>query len=498
MSSLTDQLNAVASSLSLNAAPPNAGQPVSVSLSPDPTTMTISDALTAGVQRVTALIKFVRFADDAMPDAGTTISDFVKTPGQVLGGQAVPAISVQLPGAALPGARIPVLNQDLQTSGTASLTNLSGLTITGPTAQDVPQPAPGTLPTPPSLGPASSGDDPTRDLLAGIPGILAAIETGVADALKYSVSVTVTWTFGVTDSHGNTVGTPLIINNGLAALTVIPPLVFSDLGMPQTFTLTITAQGHVAASSASVQFGPISTSVPFPAISIPRFAALCTWPKYGTQSTSDDNSPDDNSTLLLFPANTTLSGAQALDLALQQLRQTIASLTNLINTATAAVVILGDATASVALLGALDSALGFALGALERPLIAGHSDYIPLKTVFAAATTASPTFGGFADLNGIWWDSENAGIDHDYYHDHAKSWLVVGQPGASVVIHRGNNFDSGNKLTLVTGGACVVGVPDFRGAPSTFDPAFAVPGIPPQQATLVGSLANWSDSVEFF
>src|SRR5205807_1150271 len=69
----------------------------------------------------------------------------------------------------------------------------------------------------------------------------------------------------------------------------------------------------------------------------------------------------------------------------------------------------------------------------DRISVAPHGAYVPAMT-WPATGTSADLRGGISDLNGIWWDAEWP--DHDYYHDHAKSFLWLAPPGGVTAIHR--------------------------------------------------------------
>jgi hypothetical protein len=508
---LQDLLNTFVSNLNLvGGGGVTPGALITAGLNPDPT-QTVLGGGVPGATRTTVLLKMLRFSDSTLPDAGTSISDFIATVGQVLGGQAMPAISVELPGPALPGARIPVT----QLSGGGGINSLAGLNI----AQDVPASA--TLPAQPSLGP-DAGTDTSHDVLSGVPGIVGVIESGLASSAPLRVSLT--WTFAVANGP-----TATLSGLSLSALSIVPPVMFYDMQSPSApptlFDMTITVTGKVyvpdprnptdpqaALASATIN---LSTSMPvqFPGIPVPRLLGLFTWPQYGTEATSGDSNPDDSSLLLMYPADSQLTDTNSVTAAFTSVRSTAGPITSLLSGPLGASTVAPFASPTVVVqqLSALLAGLDRVTKGLSVP---SHNDYVPVTLRQASAPSDnSPTRGGLSDLNGIWWDKENLGLDHDYYHDHAKSLLWLALPQAQVVVYRDSKFKWNNdhgRLTLTTGDTCLAGIPDFRPHPDTLDMILSpsLPGLNPANAQRDGWFTNehppnsednwaWTDSVEF-
>lgn len=511
--SLQDLLNTFASQITLP--PPGggatAGALITVRLTPDPLKTVLGGV--PGLTRTTVLLKMLRFSDASLPGSGTAIADFVASAGQVLGGQAMPAISVELPGPALPGARIPVT----QLSGGGGINSLAGLNIT----EDVPASA--TLPSQPSLG-QDPATDTTHDVLSGVPGIVGVIETAVSPPTPLRVSLN--WTFAVTNGPTATLnGVPI------SALSLVPPVMFADAGTTPAdssgnplFSMQITVKGAVyvpnpadpanpgaALASMDINLGPATVS--FPGIPIARFLCLFTWPRYGAEYTSGDTNPDDDSLLVMFPA-----GAPSLDpaAAMSPVRQAAGPFLSLLGSPLGAGTVTPFASPAVvvqqlsALLAGLDSIS-------SRLSVAFHGAYKPVVTTEASAPSPnSPTRGGITnDLNESWWDSEP---EHDYYHDHAKSFLWLAPPGGQVLIYRDKDYkwitegslNDHGRLVLTTGDTCLAAIAHFRPQPDTLDPNLSpnIPGLTPASAQRDGWFTNehppssednwaWTDSVEF-
>jgi hypothetical protein len=508
---LQDLLNTFVSQISLiggGGATP--GALITAGLSPDPVQTGLVDAL-SGLTRTTVLLKMLRFADSSLPDSGTSIIDFLATAGQVLGGQAMPAISVQMPGQALPGARIPVK----QLSGSPGPNLLNGLNI----AEDVPPSA--TLPAQPSLG-QDPGTDTTNDVLSGVPGIAGVIESGLA--LPTPLRVQLTWTFAVTNGPTQT-----LTNSPLSALSLVPPIMFADMGVNPIFDMVITVTGTVFVPNpaaptdptqalASASISPPSVTVQFPGIPVPRLLGLFTWPLYGTEATSSDSNPDDSSLLLMFPAGSPLTGVAAVTSAMNSARGAVAPIISLLSGPLSASTVTPFAPPTV-VVGQLSALLTGFDSISNRLSVAAHGDYAPVTTLKATAPSPnSPIRGGISDLNGIWWDKEDLGLDHDYYHDHAKSLLWLAPTGGNVVIYRDSGFswDPGNakdhgRLTLTTGDTCLAGIADFRPHPGVIDTNLSPTlggALTAATAVLNGFFTNehpptseddwaWTDSLEF-
>jgi hypothetical protein len=516
MPGLQDLLNTLVSKITLvtgGGATP--GALINAGLSPDPVQTGLVDAV-SGLTRTTVLLKMLRFADSSLPDAGTSINDFLAIAGQVLGGQAMPQISVQMPGPALPGARIPVK----QLSGSPGPNLFNGLNI----AEDVP--ASVALPSQPSLG-QDPGTDTTHDVLAGVPGIAGVIESGLATPTTLMVSLT--WTFAVTNPDNSPGPTATLANTTLSALSLVPPVMFADLGSNPIFSMVITVTGSVYVPDPTAPTDPtkalflanlpsvLTATVQFPGIPMPRFLGLFTWPLYGTEATSGDSNPDDSSLLLMFPADSPLTGVAAVTSAMNSVRGSVAPIVSLLSGPLSASTVTPFAPSAV-VVGQLSALLTGFDSISNRLGVAAHGDYIPVTTLKAIAPSLnSPVRGGIRDLNGIWWDKETGGLDHDYYHDHAKSLLWVAPSGGTAVIYRDSGFswDPSNakdhgRLTLTTGGTCLAGISDFRPHPSIIDTALSpsLGVLTPATAVLNGFFTRehpptsednwaWTDSMEF-
>jgi hypothetical protein len=515
MPTLQDLLNTFVSTISLVAgggATP--GALINAGLSPDPIQTGLVDAI-SGLTRTTVMLKMLRFKDSSLPDPGTSIIDFLAAAGQVLGGQAMPSISVQMPGPALPGARIPVK----QLSGSPGPNLLNGLNI----AEDVPASA--ALPSQPSLG-QDPGTDTTNDVLSGVPGIAGVIESGLTTPTPLMVSLT--WTFAVTNPDGSPGPTATLASSTISALSLVPPIMFADLGSNPISIMTITVTGSVYVPNpaaptdptqalASASISPPSVTVQFPGIPVPRLLGLFTWPLYGTEATSSDSNPDDSSLLLMFPADSPLTGVSAVTSAMNSARGAVAPIISLLSGPLSASTVTPFAPPAV-VVGQLSALLSGFDSISNRLGVAAHNDYAPVTTLKATAPSPnSPTRGGLSDLNGIWWDKENFGLDHDYYHDHAKSLLWLAPSGGKVVIYRDSGFswnpsnaqDHG-RLTLTTGDTCLAGIADFRPHPSVIDSNLSpsLSGLNVATAALDGFFTNehpptsednwaWTDSMEF-
>ncbi|MGA5041686.1 hypothetical protein ACPCA8_32220 [Streptomyces capoamus] len=102
---IQDQLEAFISRIQLTGGGSvTSGSLINVGLTPDPLrTGLVTDE--TGVTRTTALVKMLRFSDSTLPDQETPVGEFL-TGEQILGGQAMPAIAVQLPGPPLTGFKL--------------------------------------------------------------------------------------------------------------------------------------------------------------------------------------------------------------------------------------------------------------------------------------------------------------------------------------------------------------------------------------------------------
>jgi hypothetical protein len=462
---------------------PGPGALINVGLSPDPIqTGLISDI--PGLTRTTLLLKMLRFADSSLPDPGTSIADFINAAGQVLGGQAMPNVSVELP-----GPPVPILQG-------------------------------GQLPAQPSLGQdPTTGAARANDVLSGVPGIVGVIETGHLPPTPLAVKLD--WSLKVDDRD------PVPFSDSkLSTLALVLPVLFGDLGTNTLHKVTISVTGWIYVADpqnpddpskgpAQQQLpGTLSIDVSFAAILLPRVLGLFTWPQYGTEPTSGDSNPDDSSLLLMVPADSLVSDVDSVSSALGSVKVAVAPIVSLLQGPLDPAVITSLAQPSLVVpqLQALTSGIDKFVSRINVP---SHGDYYPVILKQASApSTNSPTRGGVSDLNGIWWDKEFGG--NDYYHDHAKSWLWLAPPGGSAVIYRDKNFswDSGNandhgRLTLTTGDTCLAGIPEFRPAPGTLDSNLS-PSLPPlasANAVLDGFFTNehpptsnddwaWTDSVE--
>lgn len=494
-------LNSFASSLALvGTGAPTPGAPLALALSPDPLQVGLATP-GSGLTRTTVLLKMLRFGDDSLPQPGGSIADFLAQANQVLGGQAMPAISVQLPGPALPGARIPVT----QLSGGGGLNSLSGLTI----AEDVPGSS--TLTSQPSLG-SDPATDKTGDVLSGVPGIVGVIESGLSQPLPLTVSLT--WTFAVPGGP-----TAKVSNSSLSSLSVIPPIMFVDLGASTAFELMVSVTGTITVEGQSVS-APVDvppTSFPFPGIPVPRLLGLFTWPLYGTQPAQGRSDPDQDSLLVMLPADSPLGGMASISSALTSLHSSVSPVLSLLGLPLPAGTISPFATQAelVGELTALVSGVGFLVEALARTASSGYS---PVSIARANPTSASPVRGGLTDITQLWWHSYAFDTGHDYYHDNAQSFLWMAPPGSVCTVFRDTSFssdpadpDQHGFLALTSGFTCLAGISDFRPHPSVVDPTLAPPGLglsPASSASLTGFFTNehpptsegdwaWTDSVRF-
>jgi hypothetical protein len=486
---------------------------VTAGLSPDPLATGLQSAV-SGLTRTTVLLKMLRFGDDALPDPGMSVTDFLGIAGQVLGGQAMPAISVELPAPALPGTRIPVE----QLSGGGGLNSLAGLTI----AEDVPPSA--TLPAQPRLGPdpTSSDKDKLDDVLAGVPGIVGVIESGLESPPPLRVSLD--WTFTILETQQSA----SVTQSGLSALGVLPPLLFVDLGADRIFTMRISVTGTITVPNPADPSNPLaSASLPkalsvtaqFPGIALPRLLGLFTWPHYGGQPAEGRTDPTQDSLLVLLPADSPLTGAASIVNAVQAVQQTLGPVTSLVTAPLSPTTVTPFATplAIADQIGALLAGLTAVANALAKT--STDSDYRPVMTGKATAPSpSSSTRGGLGDIttSQYWWHYYAAG-GHDTYHDNAQSFLWLAPPGGQVVIYRDTGFqwgegdvDQHGRLTLTTGSTCVAGIADFRPSPSTIDTTLSptVAGLTVATSALDGWFTNehpptsesnwaWTDSVEF-
>ncbi|PJN37327.1 hypothetical protein CG747_28945 [Streptomyces sp. CB02959] len=261
---------------------------------------------------------------------------------------------------------------------------------------------------------------------------------------------------------------------------------------------------------------PLSVDVDFPGIPIPRLLGLFTWPKYGTEPTSGDTDPDDSSLLVMLPADSPLAGLDGVSSALKTVQETAVPIISLLSGPLGATTF-APFVPPAGIVQQLSALIAGVEKMTTRMSVASHGDYKAAMLIPASANLNSPTRGGIDDLNGIWWDKETGGLDHDYYHDHAKSLLWIAPPKANVVIYRDSHFewdkgdvDQHGRLTMTTGDTCLVGIPEFRPNPADLDPVLSpsIPGLRPANTHLDGYFTNehpptsnddkaWTDSVEF-
>ena len=506
MSDLQNLLNSFAAQIQLvSGGGSGPGSLITAALNPDPLqTGLIGGPL--GLTRTNVLLKLLRFGDATLPDSGTSIAQFLQIAGQVLGGQAMPTVSVELPGPALPGARIPVTTLSGGASG-VSVNPLNGLTI----AQDVPPPASGLAPQP-SLG-QDPGTPSANDVLSGVPGIVGVIESGLTQPLPLSVSLT--WTFTVTAGPpGIPLPTPATVMNNLSSISVIPPVIFTDLTTSGLFTLQIGVTGTVTipgmASITPVNISPAPISVQFPGIPVPRLLALFTWPLYGSQPAVGRSDPNQDSLLIMLPADSPLTDKTSIASAISSVQGAVGPVLSLVSGALAAgtVAPFASPASTVTLLTALLAGLNAPGGLLSA---AASGGYTPLT--IAKATGA--VRGGLSDITNLWWHSYFPG-GHDYYHDNAQSFLWLAPPTGSVTLFRDTRFSSDpsdpndhGKMTLTTGATCLAGIPDFRPSPSVLDTTLSPTSLTPNAgAALTGFFTNehpptsendwaWTDSFLF-
>ncbi|MFD0635057.1 hypothetical protein [Catenulispora yoronensis] len=514
---LQEQLDAFVSKINLVATPgASPGALITAALVPDPLTTGLLDEV-AGLTRTTFLLKMLRFGDAALPGPGISIADFLGVAGQVLGGQAMPAISVEMPGPALPGARIPVKELSNQgTAGPGTVVNLNGLTVN----EDVPKAADGSLPQQPALGKKSDAGTgaghSVDDVLSGVPGIVGVVESGSA---QLPLSVRLDWTFAVGDR------TTMVEARRTAALGIVPPLEFVDLGAGTELTMTIgvtgtvTVQDPVAGITASSELSR-SVTVQFPGIAIPRLLGLFTWPLYGTQPAVDRSNPNQDSLLLMLPADSPLSGLDSVSSTVGSVLRTVESAVSLLSAPLPvdAVAPFGSAGDFVAQLSPLLSALSTLAATLAK---ANLDDYVPVTVVKATAPSDhSSVHGGVADIRPYIWHTWGAfGAGHDHYHDNAQSFLWMAPQGGQTIVYRGSGYqaaadDAGlgsasGTMTLTAGATCLAGIRDFRPAPDAVDPGLSPSAISPvSTAVLEGRFTNetaptnegdwaWTNSFEF-
>lgn len=509
---LQEQLDAFVSKISLVAGSGSTpGSLITAGLTPDPLSTGLLDEVT-GLTRTTVLLKMLRFDDAKLPPPGTSIADFIGAVGQVLGGQAMPALHVEMPGPGLPGARIPVKTLSGQsTTGTGFI--LNGLNVN----EDVPAPAAGALPAQPTLGknPDTGTANAAADVLSGVPGIVGVIESGSA---QLPLSVKLDWTFNVGDRFGAIEASPT------AGLSIVPPLLFVDLGAATTVTMTVgvtgtvTVHDPVAGLTVSSHIAR-SVSIQVPAIAIPRLLALFTWPLYGTQPAQGRGDANQDSMLLMLPADSPLSALDSVSSTIGNLLKTVGSATSLLGAPLplGTVAPFGSAGDIVAQLNPLVSALGTLVSTLGK---APLDNYTPVTIVKATAPSDhSPVHGGIPNVRPYSWHTYALGTGTDYYHDNAQSFLWLAPQGGKTIIYRGLNYQATpddpdvssapGKLTLTTGATCLAGIRDFRPAPSTIDKGLSPNPITPiSTAQLEGRFTNntpptterdaaWTHSVEF-
>jgi hypothetical protein len=385
----------------------------------------------------------------------------------------------------------------------------------------------GTLPSQPTLGqdPSKTGTDKASDVLSGVPGIVGMIETDVTGATQPSpLQVALDWVLD--DGNGNPVTIP---NNPVSALSIVPPVIFADLGESPVFNMTIQVQGTISVPDpanpgkplASALLPLLTATVPLQGIPIPRLLGLFTWPLYEARPAAGRSNPNQNSLLVMLPANSPLTSAASITSAIQCVQQAAGPIVTLLNGPLPAGTVTDFAppVTVVPQLSALLSGLTSLASALAQAACAA-AGYMPVMIAKASAPSPnSQTGGGLSDITSYWWHSYAADTGHDYYHDNAQSFLWLAPPTSQAIIYRDTNFSWGGKggdvnnhgrMTLTTGGTCLAGIADFRPHPSTIDTNLSpsLSGLPPGGAVLDGYFTNehpptsesnwaWTDSIEF-
>lgn len=462
------QLDALAQTLTLVAGPVQPGL-IRIQISPDPATLTLNDPTQEAGQTVTGFLKFVRFADEALPANGVDVSQYLAQVGNVLGGQLMQAIQVPLPGPALPGAQLPVSQVQIDTRQTGSTLGdiHADVSVDSPV---VGPPAGGALPVRPQLGDITGKTDKIHDLLAGVPGIVAQFETKVSNVLPLSVSATIVWKLRLVND-----GNWISLQAGPAAsVEFLPTPLFSRLGPP------VPSDEYEIEADVTLSVGTVQTTTPhalslrvnIPRIPVPLLGGLFTWRSYGTQSSEGDTSPDDSSLLLMIPSDSPVSTVDSITSALSNLTDTLHTLRGALASPLDGVLTLLDSTEVTNIVGNLDASvtgIGIMLAALHYS-VPGHPDFQPV-TLARGAKDSGSDLGEISDISVFYFDVEEAGLGHDRYHDHAKSALLIGKPDSQLELDYEKSFDGRQaQLTLTAGPALFVGVRDFKHAADTTDP----------------------------
>lgn len=447
------------------------GTPATVEVLPSLEGVSLTDAVTT---TVTMLGKLVRFSQPSLPaDDPVGVNN-----DSVIGGQPMPTLAINLPGAPLPGALSgwsPNLTGGIPTT---AVTGLSG-TVTG-----IPAPAPQSAPDA-GYQPAIHAPAPaTADLLSGVPGLLGRLGGVPVGLLTAPVQVSVLWKVTQGDN-------PILQTDAGTTLSFLPPVAYSELSTsaPPTVTYQVTATVTLTVANAASQHRDLpALTLNVPAIPVPRLLAISTWVNYGLTPVWHTDS-NDNALLVIVPNGSPLSQTSqtALDTLLRSTQSTLQALAGVALAPGVLVAGAGLAEAS-----ALASGLGLLIGALGYlPMPSG--DYTPFKVV-AADMTGKAVLG--PDL---YFDKEAIGTEHDHWYDMCESLIYLATPSDPTVSVTNSSMDINNNTMAITpGSGGYAGIPDLRnpGIIDQFHPHALPAGVTWTPASNGGKTSDhwWGDS----
>lgn len=331
--------------------------------------------LVDGKLDLTWLAKNVRFSDPlSVSESDGPIENYLAKDTEVIGGQPIANVIVQLLGPALKGALPPL-----------EIVNIGITTIGGtpPTATAVtPTPVANSLDV--DLPIANPPDVAPKDMLSGVPGLLGQVSAKIPFPVLAPVAINVEWRvehaiFGTGDFPTNPTWesiSPEIGADGtrdyLAPLGLRGPSV--ELVLPPSFidfktsvSLSLDelekSMAHyrviarVTVSALSISAGPVELTIPVdvPAIGIPRVAAFFRNINFDPHFDEDDGEPTDGAALLLVPNSFPVQAYEEIAPFLTQLASTLTQLQTTLRDTKAGLKLAGFLLGLNSLISALDT-----------------------------------------------------------------------------------------------------------------------------------------------
>ncbi len=383
-------------------------------LSPDLSQLSVP-VIAAGNLSVTWLAKGVRFHDalpaplgvntDGSPKSlADSLSDYLGSAANVLGGMPIPTVQVPLPGPPLEGAIPPAVDVGVAiTTIGGTLPVVSGFGLPPAVAK-----SPMALPAIPPLAPSAITQN---DVLSGVPGLLGQIAGAIPVLVNAPVSMSVTWSVE-RDGVDLVEGTDFLAPGGLSSpvIELLFGPTFKELGQEGTSTLTVTAHVTLHAFTESVDVPPLSLTVTLPDLGLPRVLAAFRHSNFAAKDGGDSGN-----VFVMVPGSYPFRAFNQLSPVLTTLQTALSSLQMFAHVA------------------------GFLIGLNDL-----------LSAVPAQPDLQFRAADAVGDLEDIVFESHLFG---DYDADEGiSSVLLIGLAGTSVEIFNEDDFDGGDgKVTLTTG-----------------------------------------------